>query len=334
MQFAKYVIPLTTAFVIAMSTQTPAVAQDAIAKETKFDVLQHWVVGEPSKWDFAEIDTVRHHLFVTKGDSVIVLDLTTGKLIGEIPAHGSHGVVFAQDLKQGFISNGKSNTVTVFDLDSLKVRQEIKIPGVGPDVILFEPVSKKVYVFNGKSTDITVIDATNLKILLTFAATGRPEFAVSNGAGKIFFNIEDKSKIGVIDVATDKITTTWALKDCEEPSGLAIDTAHQRLFSVCQNKNMVVTDAKSGKLVANVTIGEHPDAVVYDDQRGNVISSNGGAGGTLTVVHQHDADHYSPVENLQTAQGAKTMAMDFVSNTVYLPVVENGQFQVLVLGSK
>jgi len=335
MTFPKNVLYVATAMVIAMSMQEPAFAQDTQeVKAQKFEVLQHWTIGDSSKWDFVSIDTVRHHLFVTRGESVAVVDLVTGKVIGEIPAHGAHGVVFAQDLKRGFISNGKSNTVTVFDLDSLKVQQEIKIPGVGPDVILFEPVSKKVYVFNGKSANITVIDATTLNMLSTFAATGRPEFAVGNGAGKVFFNLEDKSKIGVIDTATDKLITTWSLKDCVEPSGLAFDATHQRLFSVCQNKNMVITNAKSGHFVANVPIGEHPDAVIYDQQHSNIFSSNGGAGGTLSVIHQQDANHYVPVETLQTVQGAKTLAMDSATNTVYLPAVVNDKFEVLVVGSK
>ncbi len=335
MTFPKKVLHVATAMVITMSMQAPAFAQETQEVQAqKFEVLQHWTIGDQSKWDFVSIDTVRHHLFVTRGESVSVVDLTTGKVIGEIPAHGAHGVVFAQDLKRGFISNGRSNTVTVFDLDSLKVQQEIKIPGIGPDVILFEPVSKKVYVFNGKSADITVIDAASLNILSTFAATGRPEFAVSNGAGKIFFNLEDKSKIGVIDVATDKLITTWSLKDCVEPSGLSFDSTHQRLFSVCQNKNMVITDAISGQAVAHAAIGEHPDAVIYDDQHGNIFSSNGGAGGTLSVIHQQDSDHYSTAETLQTAQGAKTLAMDLDRNIVYLPAVVNGKFEVLVVGSK
>lgn len=212
---------------------------------------------------------------MTKGDSVEVLDSSTGKLIGKIPTHGAHGVAFAQDLKLGFISNGKTNTVTVFDLDTLKTKQDINVQGQNPDAILYEPKTHKIYTFNGKSSDITAIDATSLKVLSTFEATGRPEFAVSDDSGKIYFNIEDNSKLGVIDVATDKIIATWPLKACEEPSGLAIDTAHQRLFSVCQNNTMAITDAQTGRSVANVVIGEHPDAAVYDPKTSNIYSSNG-----------------------------------------------------------
>jgi len=317
---------LLAAVLLALSSQTPALAQDH-----PYTIQQHWTLGDAGKWDFAALDPVRHHLFLTHGTAVEVVDAQSGKLIGQIPAHGAHGVAFAQDQKLGFISNGQSNTVTAFDLDTLQVKQEIAVPGKNPDVILYEPTAHKVYAFNGKSADISVIDAVSLKVLSTFPAQGRPEFAVSNGAGKIFFNLEDKAQIGVIDVASDKITTTWSLKNCVEPSGLALDSAHQRLYSVCQNKNMVVTDAQTGRAIASVAIGEHPDAVAYDAARATVLSSNGAAGGSLSVIHQQDADHYALADTLITAQGAKTMALDAESGTVYLPTALDGKFTVLVV---
>jgi YVTN family beta-propeller protein len=316
-------VSLAAAIVGILFTQAPAFAQDA-----KLEVLQNWTVGEPIKWDYTAIDESRHHLFVTKGDHVEVLNLATGQMIGEIPSHGAHGVAFAQDLKLGFISNGKANTVTVFDLDTLIVKQEINAKGLNPDAILYDSKFHKVYTFNGKSSDITVIDAKTLKVISTFAASGRPEFAVSDDSGKIFFNIEDQSKLGVIDVATDKLITSWPLKGCEEPSGLAID---QGLFSVCQNKTMAITDAKTGLNIANLVIGEHPDAAIYDAKTANIYSSNGA--GTLTVVHQSDPDHYRVVDNVITMQGARTMTLDSKSGKIYLPAAVNGKFEVLVVGT-
>jgi YVTN family beta-propeller protein len=312
-----------------MAALTPAVAADS-----PYTIQQHWPVAAAGKWDFAALDSVRHHLFLTQDERVYVLDQPSGKLIAAIPAHGAHGVAFAQDLGLGFISNGKSNTVTAFDLDNLQVKQDIAIPGSNPDVILYEPMSHKLYSFNGKSADISVIDATQLKVLSTFAAGGKPEFAVSNAAGRVFFNLEDQAKIGVIDVVSDKIVATWALKGCTEPSGLALDQSHQRLFSVCQNKVMITSSALDGKFIARSAIGEHPDAVIYDATRGNILSSNGGGGGSLSVIHQQDADHYRASGTTPTASGAKTMAMDVAANTVYLPTLIDGQFSVLVLGQK
>jgi DNA-binding beta-propeller fold protein YncE len=307
----------------------------AQAAEMNFAVRQQWTLGEPSKWDYTAIDTVRHRLFVTRGDRVQVLELPSGKPMGEIAnTQGVHGVAFAQDLKLGFTSNGRTDSITVFDLDTLQVKQEIKTTGSNPDAILYEPKSHKLFTFNGKSANVTVIDAVSLKPVATIATSGRPEFSVSDNAGKIFFNIEDKSEIHVIDVATNTLVSKWPLKDCVEPTGLAMDIAHARLFSVCQNKTMVVTDAKTGQRVAGVAIGEHPDAAIYDAETANIFTSNGDGGGTVTVIHQDDADHYSVTGNVVTAQGAKTMAMDMKSKIIYLPTVSDKKFVIMVVGAK
>ncbi len=320
---------------VAATLAAPLSQVSSYAAETRYAVLDHWTLGDASKWDYTDIDVVRHRLFISRGDRVQVLELPSGKQIGEVPGtKGVHGVAFAQDLKLGFTSNGASSSVTVFDLDTLQIKQEIPSAGINPDAILYEPGSHKLFVFNGKSNDVTLIDAVSLKTIATIAASGRPEFAVSDGAGKVFFNIEDKSEMNVIDVATNKLVSKWSLKGCEEPSGLAIDTAHARLFSVCQNKIMVVTDAKTGRRIANVAIGEHPDAVIYDASTATIYSSNGDAGGSLTVIRQDDADRYSVIANVVTSKGAKTMAMDQVSKKIYLPTVVDNKFTVLVAGPK
>jgi len=309
--------------------------QPSYSAEKNFAVLQKWSLGSVSKWDYTDIDPVRHRLFVTRGDRVEVFELPSGKLIDQIPnTMGVHGVAFAEDLKLGFTSNGKTNSVTVFDLDTLKVKQEIKVDGVNPDAILYEPNSKKLFVFNGKTANATVIDGVSLKVIASIPTNGRPEFAVSNNAGKIFFNIEDKSQLNAIDVATNKLISSWHLKNCEEPTGLAMDIVNDRLFSVCQNKTMIVTDAKNGKVIAEVTIGEHPDAVIYDQETATIFSSNGDGGGSLTVIKQLDSDHYKVLDNVSTAQGAKTMAMDKKTKVIYLPTVVDKQFVVLSVGNK
>ncbi|HEY8023105.1 MAG TPA: hypothetical protein VIF60_00975 [Burkholderiaceae bacterium] len=318
---------LTAAILLAFTAW--GIATTAAAEST-FAITQKWELGAPSKWDYAAIDPVRHHLFIARGERVQVVDLANGQQVGEIAdTHGVHGVAFAQDLKLGFTSNGHDNSVTVFDLDTLKVKQVVYVSGTNPDAILYEPGSHKLFTFNGKSNNVTVIDASSLQVVATIPASGRPEFPVSDNAGKIFFNIEDKSEMNVIDVASNSIAAKWSLKGCEEPSGLAMDIAHGRLFSVCQNKLMVVTDAKTGARVANVVIGLHPDAAIFDVDTSNIFSSNGDGGGSLTVIHQDDADHYSVKQNLVTAQGAKTMAMDGESKAIYLPTVIDKKFVVL-----
>lgn len=319
---------LLSAIILFASTTVKAATPHYLVKE-------RMSLGAPTKWDFTDIDQVRHRLYLSRGDHVQVLQLPSGKPIGEIPnTAGVHGIAFAQDLNLGFTSNGASNSVTVFDLDTMQVKQEITIPGINPDIILYEPLSHKLFTFNGKSHDVSVIDARTLAVVATIEATGKPEFAVSDGAGKIFFNIEDHAGINVIDVASNSLAARWVLTECDEPSGLAIDAPRARLFSTCQNKVMAVTDARNGHRVANVTIGEHPDAVVYDADTQTIFASNGGAGGTLTIIHQNDADHYKVVDNVTTEKGAKTMALDKISKNVYLPTVVGSNFTVLVVGPK
>ncbi|MES2104419.1 MAG: YncE family protein [Pseudomonadota bacterium] len=329
------IVNIKTALFIAAALAATMSQVSSHAAEAGYAVLDRWTLGDASKWDYTDIDVVRHRLFISRGDRVQVLELPSGKQIGEIPGtKGVHGVAFAQDLKLGFTSNGASSSITVFDLDTLQIKQEIPSDGINPDAILYEPGSHKLFVFNGRSDDVTLIDAVTLNAIAKIAASGRPEFAVSDGAGKVFFNIEDKSEMNVIDVASNRLVSKWPLKGCEEPSGLAIDTAHARLFSVCQNKIMVVTDAKTGRRIANVAIGEHPDAVIYDASTATIYSSNGDAGGSLTVIHQDDADRYSVIANVPTSKGAKTMAMDQVSKKIYLPAVVDNKFMVLVAGPK
>lgn len=301
----------------------------ASAGAADYAVKQRIALGDASRYDYLDIDTVRHHLFISRGDHVQVLDLPSGQPAGEIAnTAGVHGIAFAQDLKLGFTSNGRANSVSVFDLDTLKVKQEVKVSGTNPDAILYEPVSHKLYTFNGKSADVTVFDARTMQVVATIKVSGKPEFAAADG-GRVFVNIEDKAEIAVLDVATDKVVATWPLKGCDEPSGLALDRAHARLFSVCGNKAMIVTDAKTGRQVASLAIGEHPDAAAYDAASATVYASNGG--GTLSVIHQVDADHYQPAQSVPTEKGARTMALDSATRTVYLPLVSNKVFTLLVV---
>lgn len=295
-----------------------------------------YVLKEPfqlqgqGKWDYVAIDEVRQRLYLSRGDHVQVLQLPSGRPVADIPnTPRVHGFAFAQDLKLGFISAGGSDSVTVIDLDTMKPRQQVKVGG-NPDAILYEPRSHKLFTFNGKTQDVSVIDARTLSVVATLAAGGRPEFAASDDAGRLYFNVEDKSSIGVIDVASNAIVAHWKLNGCEEPSGLAIDTKRQRLFSTCQNHVMVVTDARTGALVTTVAIGEHPDAAAFDADSRTIFTSNGGGTGTLTIIHEDDADHFSVRDNLATAKGAKTMAFDGTTKLVYLPTIVDDRFSVLV----
>ncbi len=245
------------------------------------------------------------------------------KHVGDIPdLNGIHGVALAPDMNKGFISNGGDDSVAVFDLKTLKVTDKIKVGG-RPDAILYEPFSKHVFTFNAKSQDSTVVDAASGKVLATIALGGKPEFPASDGKGKLFVNIEDKSEIAVIDVNNNTATAHWPLKGCDEPSALAFDVAHSRLFSGCGNKIIAVTDSASGKLVATVPIGGGVDAGAFNPKTQEVFMSCGE--GTLPVIHEDSPDKYSVKQTVSTARGARTMALDPDTNTVYLVTAQFGE---------
>lgn len=326
---------------------------DTEAAPAKMTVLQQWKLGGDGGWDYLALDSSARRLFVSHATRVDVVDTGSGKIVGTIPGtNGVHGIALAEDLKRGYTSNGKGDSVTVFDLDSLKVIQEVKIPAHNPDAILYEPVGKHIFTFNGKSKDVTVLDAAQLTVVATLPVPDKPEFAVDDGAGQIYANIESEpGQMVVIDSRTLKIKATWALPGCASPSGLAIDKVQHRLFSVCDGKVMAITDAQTGKQVARASIGEGPDAAAFDAKRKLVFSSNGE--GTLTVVKQDSADAYRVAETIKTQRGARTMALDSSSGKVYLvtaefgpappatpeqphprPVPVPGTFTVLVVGAR
>lgn len=331
--FRQNRLSLTAAALVVALGGTLAGCSAASANGTqvqKYAVQRQWNLGAPSRWDYAAVDPVRHRLYVTRGQKVQVLDADSGRTVGDISGtKGVHGVALAQDLKLGFTSNGMANTVTVFDLDTLHVKQELPVGGAGPDAILYAPGTHKLYTFNGKSGDVSVFDAANMHLLTRIPVGGRPEFAVGDGAGHVFLNLEDKSEIVEIDEHADRVLAHWPLPGCEEPSGLALDAARRRLFSVCSNHVMAVTDSTSGQAVARVAIGARPDAAAYDPGTGTVFSSNGE--GTLSVVRQRDADHYDVAATVATRKGARTMALDSSNHHVYLPVGDDHRFNVLVV---
>ena len=292
--------------------------------DSKYSVTAHWKIGGPGGWDLLAVDDAARRLYLSRSDRVVVADADSGKVVGEI-AHtdGVHGIAIAADLGHGFTSNGKANSVTVFDLKTLKTINEVKIDGQNPDVILYDQDRHRLYTFNGRSKDASVLDARTLAPIGTIALGGKPEFAVSDGHGRMFVNIEDKAELAVVDESALKVVATWPLESCEEPTGLALDGAHHRLFSVCQNEKMIVTDSTDGHRVASVPIGEGPDGAAFDASRALVFSSNGTAG-TLTVVHEDDPEHFHVVDNVATQKSARTLTLDQKTHRLFLPAAEFG----------
>ncbi len=292
-------------------------ASHAAAADGDYDVLERWRLAGPGGWDYLTADPERGRLFVTRGDRVEVADFATGRVLATVPGlSGVHGVALAPGLHRGFASNGRGNSVTVFDYDTLAVLREVPIPAEGPDAIVFDPASSRVFTFNGHSNDATVLDANSMDVIAKLPMPGKPEFAASDGTGRVFVNIEsDPGKLVVIDSQRAVVVATWPVH-CDSPSGLAIDATEHRLFSVCDGKRMIVTDSTSGKQLARVAIGEAPDAVVYDPARALVLVSNGA--GTLSVIHAESRTHYTVRQTLETQAGARTLALDPTTHRVYL----------------
>jgi DNA-binding beta-propeller fold protein YncE len=278
-----------------------------------------------SGWDYLFADSVSRKLYVTHGNQVEIIDLDSQKPSGKISGLTRvHGVAIADDLNRGFISDGGANVVVVFNTKSDAELQRVKA-GSNPDGIVYDAPSKRVFAFNGGSQDATVIDAPTGSVAGTIALGGKPEFPVSDGRGNVFANIEDKSEIVKIDAKTMQVVKRWPLAPCEEPSGLAMDRAHARLFAVCSNQMMAVVDADSGKVVATVPIGHGPDAVAFDvddkAQHGLIFSSNG-QDGTLTVIKEESADKYSVIETDPTEKSARTLALDSKTHNIYLSAAQ------------
>ncbi|WEN16522.1 YncE family protein [Rhodanobacter sp. AS-Z3] len=281
-------------------------------------------LGGPGGWDYLSFDAPHRHLFVSRGDRVLVIDVDQNKQIGTIAnTAGVHGIALAPDLHRGFISDGKAASVTEFDLDSLKTVATIEGTGLNPDAILYDSASHHVFTFNGKGHSASVIDPAKGTVIATIDLPGKPEFAVSDGAGHIYNNIEDKSELVEIDTHSNKVLHVWPLAPCESPSGLAFDVPHHRLFSVCDNQVMAVTDALDGHHVATVPIGEGPDAVEFDAAESMIYSSNGQSG-TITAVHEDNADHYSVSATIPTQTSARTLTLDPKLHRLYLSAAKLG----------
>ncbi|HXX27174.1 MAG TPA: YncE family protein [Terriglobales bacterium] len=285
-----------------------------------YHIVKTWKLGGEGGWDYLTIDSEARRLYISRAVKVIVIDADSGKPVGEISdTPGVHGIALAPEMGKGFVSNGRENTVSVFDLKTLNTTQKIKV-GDGPDAILYDPATKRVFTFNAHSQDATAIDAQKESVVGTIPLGSKPEFAQSDAQGTIFVNMEDKNSLYALDPAKLTVKSKWELPGCEGPTGLAMDRAHRRLFSGC-DKIMAVTDADSGKQVANPPVGDGVDATAYDNETGLAFASAGE--GKLTVV-ESQADHYQVAEEVPTQRGARTMALDPKTHNVYLVTAQFG----------
>ncbi len=295
----------------------------AAASSSGYHVVTTYKVGGDGGWDYLLADPDTHRLYISRGTHVIVIDGDTGKSVGDIAdTPGVHGIALAPELGRGFTSNGREGTVSIFDIKTLATSNKVKVGGENPDAIIYDPATKRVFTFNGRSHDSTAIDAATGKVLGMIKLDGKPEFAASDGKGEVFVNIEDKSELSAIDANKLEVKATWPLAPCTEPSGLAIDREHRRLFAGCDNKMMAVVNADTGKVLATPAIGEGVDATRYDPGTGLAFASCGE--GVLTVIKEESPEKFAVVENVPTQKGARTMALDTSTHKIYTVTAQFG----------
>src|SRR5206468_1182482 len=261
--------------IVSLSLLVAAAAFAVFAASTGYHVVKEIKIGGEGGWDYPEMDGAARRLYLSHASHVVIVDPDAGKVVGDIPdTPGVHGIQIAPSLNRGFISNGRGNNVTIFDLKTLKTISQTQT-GENPDSIRYEPLSGRVFTFNGRSNNSTAIDAKTGNVAGTIAMGGKPEFSVADGKGKIYVNIEDTSEVVEIDAAKLAVTKRYSLKPCDGPSGLAIDTKNRRLFSVCGNRLMAVSDPDAGRVLATPAIGQGPDGAAFDPSTGYAFSSNG-----------------------------------------------------------
>jgi YVTN family beta-propeller protein len=330
-------------FIILMvSTLFVSSANTLIAQGTSgFKVDKTFHIASGGGWDYIAVGPGNNRLYVSHGTQVNILDEKTGDSIGVIPGTtGVHGIAFSLALNKGYTSNGRLNTVTVFDLKTNNILTQIAT-GQNPDAIMYDEFSKKIITCNGRSNDLSVIDPTTDKVVATIPVGGKPETAVSDGAGKIYVNIENKNEISKIDIATNTVEASWSIAPGEGPTGLAIDTKTKRLFAGC-DKLLIVLDATNGKVVNKLTIADGCDGVAFDNGLKYVFASCGE--GKLSIVEELNADHFKVIDNVETKRSARTIALDEKTHEVFLPAADTekaaagerpkvipGTFQVLVV---
>src|SRR6266850_1457526 len=279
-----------------------------------------YALGGEGGWDYITLDPASNRLFIAHNKAILVVDASSGKQLGEVPADGAHGIALVPEANRAFSTNGRAGTVTVFDLKTLKPLQEIKV-GENPDAIIYDPSSRHVIVMNGRSGDVMAIDPASMKVTSTVPVGGKLEFAVAD-PGHIYVNVEDRSEIADIDSRSWKVAHRWKLTGCDEPSGLAMDPKAKTLFAVCDNRQMAVVDASDGHVIATVPTGAGTDGAAFDPATRLAFASNGE--GTLTVVRRRPDGKYERAATVATLPGARTIALDPKSHKIFLPTAELG----------
>lgn len=321
----RYTARLTLTIALALAVDAVSIAAQAIPT---YKASGDARLGREGGWDYLVVDTSFDRIYLSRGSHVLVVDGQRLAVAGDIEdTPGVHGIALTPLFDRGFISNGRDSSVTIFDRRTLATVGRIHGTGANPDAIVWDPASRRLFTMNGRSASASVIDATAsdpaaAAVVATIPLGGKPEFAVVDGKGSLWINIEDRSEIVRVDTHTMTVRDRWSLAPCEEPTGLALDAVHRRLFAVCSNRIMAVVNADEGKVVATLPIGGGADGVAFDPATQLAFSSNGE--GTVTVVHEDAADAYRMVQTVRTRRGARTIALDPRTHAVYTVTADFG----------
>ena len=308
-------------FLVVASLVTFVRLSKAASNTSDYKLATKITLGGEGGWDYFGVDPSTSHVFIPRGDHVLVVD-SSGKQLADVgKAHGTHAIAFASELKSAYLS--AEGSIDVLDLEKMHVVQRIDLSGKDPDAILYDASSKRVFTFNGGGTkDASAIDTSTGTVVGSIPLGGKPEFAQADGGGHIYVNVEDKSQLVAFDSHTLKVLHTWPLAPCKDPSGLAIDIEHKRLFAGCHNQMMAMVDYTNGKVVATVPIGKGVDANRFDPATGLAFASCGD--GTITVAHEDSLDKLTVVQTIMTQPGARTMALDTKNHNVYTVTADFG----------
>lgn len=318
-------------FALFTATLGLVAASALAAPPSGYHIIKKVPIPGAGGWDYVTVDDAARRVYVSHATQVEVLNADTFELMGTIPnTPGVHGIAIASEFGRGFITAGKSDSVIIFELTTLKTLGEVKV-GKKPDAVMYDPASKHVFAMNGDSDSATVINAADGNVVGTIDLGGGPEFAVADGKGNVYINLEDKGETVHIDSNTLKVLHRWPLAPGKTATALAFDPQTRRLFAGCRGGQlMVVLDADTGKVITTAPIGERVDAAAYDPTKKLVFQSTGG--GTIAVFHQDSADKYTLLENIVTNPGSKTMGLDPVTHRLFVPANLGGTFTILVLG--
>jgi DNA-binding beta-propeller fold protein YncE len=316
-------MPARRRFAIALlAIALPLVVSPVAAQGAKYHVAKEIPIGGDGSWDYLSVDTTNRRLFVSHATHVVVIDLARDAVIGDIAnTPGVHGAAFAPDLNRGFTSNGRDSTVTIFNLKTLAEIGRVTVTGRNPDAIYYDPSTKRIFTMNAGGS-ITALDAATGSVLGSIPVGGKPETAVGDGTGRMFVNVEDKNEIMVFDGRTMKEIARWPIDPCESPTGLDLDRAHNRLFAGC-SKTSVVVDAKTGKVVATVPVGNGVDAAAFDPGTQLAFAPNGGDG-TVTIIHEDSPDKFTVVGTAESRVRGRTLALDPKTHRIYVSFAKFG----------